>query len=162
MLLALAVAAPVSADKPVLWYDHDVEETWEVVDCIDYGFDFTVYDHDIYHESEMAYYDDTGLWVKTLYQKHGTDNLYNENKPDYVFSGSYNIRAYADIVTQDPHVWTVKISGSILNVEIPGHGTVIHQSGQQVWLVQDWNWTDMLKQKGLNKFDFATLCAALQ
>jgi hypothetical protein len=146
----------------VVWYDRDGEQTSKVVDCSEYGYKFAVYDHEVYHESEVAYYDDTGLWVKTLYHTFGTDNLYNENKPDRVFSGPYNFRAYADIVTQDPHVWTVRANGVFFKVHIPGYGTVVQRSGQELWLVQDWEWTDRLKHRGLEKFDYATLCAALQ
>ena len=125
LLLLLATVVPAAADPPQTWYEVDESVDFLVVDCVAYGYDFEVWDHEVYHASEVGYFDHAGNLIRTLVQTQGTDHLYKSNALGvFVASGAFKYSAaIEDPATtsrsQDPNTQTlakVRFTGTPWNV----------------------------------------------
>ncbi|NLF14918.1 MAG: hypothetical protein GX597_24265 [Anaerolineaceae bacterium] len=170
LMLLLTAAAPVAADPPQTWYENDFEEDLLVVDCTAHGYDFEVWDHMVYHQSEVGYFGQDGNVVRTLVQTKGVDHLYKSTAPDaFVASGPFCYSQHVQILEYVPGepsltLAEVKETGTQWNVNLP-NGVAIHLSGQWVVILQgeppDAVLIDMLRRAGRTTFDEQVICAAL-
>ena len=170
LLLLLAAAAPASADPPQKWYEVDGSTDFLMVDCGDYGYDFEVWDHEVYHASEVGYFDQAGNLLRTLVQTQGTDYLYKLAAPGvFVASGAFRYLQHVEILSYVPGdpsqtLAEVRFTGTMWNVHLPG-GAVVRRSGQEVSTYRgeppDTTWIATRKCVGLTVFDDAAMSAAL-
>jgi len=168
LLLILMTAVAVYADRPEVVEDYDYEEELLVVDCADYGHKFKVWDHAEGHVKSTWYHDDENNVVKVIWQVHGVDNLYEKSKPDkksepdYLASGPFNLTAHVYPYPDWSLFWIENVTGVNWNIQLPGKGTVYHESG--LWTnidkpVKDGEeLVEVVKRAGLEKRDFEMLC----
>jgi len=170
LLLLLAAVVPAAADPPQTWYEVDDSADFLVVDCVAYGYDFEVWDHEVYHASEVGFFDQAGNLIRTLVQTQGTDYLYKSTAPGvFVASGAFKYLQHVKILSYVPGDPTqtlaeVRFTGTSWNVHLPG-GAVIRRSGQEVTIYQgeppNTTWIATTKWVGLTVFDDEAICAAL-
>lgn len=170
LLLLLATVLPAAADPPQTWYEFDDAYDFLAVDCVVYGYDFEVWDHEVYHISETGYFDHAGNLLRTLVQTQGTDNLYKSSAPGvFLASGPFKYLQHVEILNYVPGDPTqtlaeVRFTGTAWNVHLPG-GAVIRRAGQQLEIVQgeppDTVLLATTKWVGLTSFDDRAICAAL-
>ncbi len=170
LLLLLATAVPAAADPPETWYAFDDSTDFPLVDCAAYGYDFEVWDHEVYHISETGYFDHAGNLIRTFVQTQGTDNLYKSSAPGvFLASGSFRYLQHVKILYYVPGapnqtLAEVRFTGTTWNVHLPG-GVVIRRAGQEVSVFQgeppNTIWLATSKWVGLTVFDDQAICAAL-
>jgi hypothetical protein len=160
MQLLLLAVAPVSAAKPELFYDREVDWYFFLGTCE--SPDFEVWDHVVGHESERLFYDNRGNLVKTIYHMNATDNLYDPANPDRTLSGPTGYSVYVEITGGEPdhYTWTRTWTGTFWNLQLPG-GSVFHQSGQFIEQVDNWVVTDTFWKGGRAVIDTEKICSAL-
>ena len=170
LLMLAAAVIPAAADPPQTWYEVDGSVDFLMVDCVDYGYDFEVWDHRVYHASEVGYFDHAGNLIRTLVQTQGTDYVYKPTTPGvypgvYVASGAFKYLQHVEILSFVPGDPTqtlaeVRLTGTMWNVRLPG-GAVVRRSGQEVSTCQgeppDTNWIATRKWVGLTVFDDAAI-----
>jgi hypothetical protein len=161
LLLILTAATPASADQPQYWYDEDFDYTFPLVDCGEYGYDFVAMVHSVGHHSELLYFDRAGNVVRTLYQTQGTDYVYNSEAPNIGASGAFRYSVHVTPLDPTFNTWLRRYTGIAWNITLPGYGTVIHVSGQDVEVVENWVVVGTPKSVGLHLLDFPALCAGL-
>jgi hypothetical protein len=133
-------------------------------------YDFEVWDHEVYHASEVGYFDHAGNLIRTLVQTQGTDYLYKSTALGvFVASGAFKYSQHVEILSYVPGDPTqtlaeVRFTGTSWNVRLPG-GAVIRRSGQEVSTYHgeppNTTWIGTTKWVGLTVFDDAAICAAL-
>jgi hypothetical protein len=174
LLMLAAAVTPAAADPPQTWYEVDDSADFLMVDCVPYGYGFEVWDHEVYHASEVGYFDHAGNLLRTLVQTQGTDYVYKPTTPGvypgvYVASGAFKYTQHVEILSFVPGDPTktlaeVRFTGTQWNVHLPD-GTVIRRSGQEVSIFQgeapDTTWIATNKWVGLTVWDDKAICAAL-
>jgi hypothetical protein len=154
----LACAMPASADQPVVvGGPFTVDENWGSCSSIDPGYQFNILRHAEGDDKVTAYFDQDGLLVRILQHDSSMSYFYSDTNPDYMLSGYGTVQIHHDFKV--PGQWHYRYTGVLLNLQIAGEGTVIHQSGQMEGIFVDRD--VLLKLAGNVTFDFAELCAAL-
>ena len=70
-------------------------------------------------------------WTKGQYTNAGTDYFAaNEAMTNKVISGKYSWKSHIyDHVIDNPETWKERVTGKFWGINIPGYGTVIHETG---------------------------------
>lgn len=160
VLLGVMAAVPAQADKPLRVVEDDYDLTFEVVDCGGYQ----VMDRAAGHASYTFNPDDKGFW-KLEWHNRGVDHMFSSAAPDAVVEGHYGFGCTArghDFWGEEPLlIDKCKCHGVIWNIQMPGIGTVYHES--RMWQSEGY-WTDggdvPIRHAGLSQTDQETLCRA--
>jgi hypothetical protein len=131
LLLALAVASPVAADRRVHAIDQDF--VFEELVTPAWGFQCSgpVY-HGILngHENLVLWFTDDPLWTRGQYVLEGTD--YFSTAPAMggnAVSGRFRLIAHlSDHQAGPPESWQEIVTGIFWNVHGPGDGTIFHET----------------------------------
>lgn len=121
-------------------------------------------------EEDMMPYGRAWPWTKGLYTNSGTDYFAaNEAMTKKVVSGKYTWRSHIyDHVIANPEKWKEQVTGLYWGINVPGYGTVLHDSGRgRSMIVQtfdptsgdiiDFQWMD-LGFRGNSTYDYDALC----
>lgn len=122
LVLALLVAVPVSADKPVVTTGTWVED-WIVTDPAPCP-DFDVWDHEVGVFRETRYFDKQGNLLRTHYHWSGTDTVYTLDFPGIEFTGRFSTSYWYDEYTGEE-----TYSGQAWNITAPGYGVILKEVG---------------------------------
>jgi hypothetical protein len=161
LLLTLVVAVPAYADKPVK-HSNDWEEDFFVTDCGDY----VINDRVLHHERWIDFFDKDGNWIRETGYSEGVDHVYNVSDETRFAEGLYH-EEWIITPGPDPNHLEFNFHGLDWNIQLPGHGTVYHESGLDDELC-DWSGEPPpgdcipLKRAGLSQRDFEALCKALK
>jgi len=161
LVLTLVAAVPVYADKPVK-ESNDWSEDFFVTDCGNY----VINDRVLHHERWIDFFDKDGNWIRETGYSEGLDHVYNTSDNTHFAEGPYH-EEWIITPGPDPDHLEFDFHGVDWNIQLPGHGTVYHESGQENQLCE-WSGSPppgdciTFKRVGLSKADFATLCKVLQ
>jgi hypothetical protein len=182
LLLVLVLAAPAAADQRVYAWQaepFDFEEPvaiaggwgFECSGTIYYG-SFGTQDLWLWYpadldEADMMPVDAPWPWIRGQAVRTGTD--YFSSRPDVggkVASGRFKlIGQLSDHYIGLPESWTEHQRGKNWGIQIPGYGTVFHESGtwtQRTTIVDpsaDWVAETLREFRGNSTFDVEELCA---
>jgi hypothetical protein len=149
LLLTLVLAAPVAADQKMsIFKDVPFDFGPDEVFIADWDFECSgpIYYGSYGTESLDLWYakgetrdlmpaDGAWPWTKGQYRREGVD--YFTDKAGLVASGKFTFASHLydhylggiPDYTVDPETWTEKLAGKTWGIQIPGHGTVFHSSG---------------------------------
>ena len=125
LLLTLAAAIPVFADKPVVETGTLDDIPWELEyqPCPD----LVLMDHEVGIYSVTWHYDREGNLVFLQNDWSGVDHLYNADNPDVVLTGHFSAHYRYNALTGEE-----SITGIMWNITVPGYGTVVVDAGRWV------------------------------
>jgi len=161
LLIIAAGATPVAADQPVLFWEGDIDDTWPFIDCRPFGsgYEFTIWVHQLGHGKQTGYFKG-GELVRVLEQGEGVGYLYNENHPSFTIPNTYSAQGHVEVLSDPDGNYRYRATGLFYSMQLPGKGTVIHISGQEVGVVTNWQFStpEILKQVGNDTLDKPLLC----
>ena len=179
LLLTLVMASPAAAAKPYLVFEGEDNFTGDPVSIANWGFECT----DPIWYGQRGVTESLKLWflksdfpipldpdgfptilpVKGKYERQGTDFFYNEAGDE--ISGSYRliVRSFDfEQVSEDVATWKERTTGNLWGIQLPGNGNVFNESGNILWMVENFELVgeSPLKYVGNATFDLEKLCGA--